>query len=85
MLGAAAVGYDWIGARIGAGDAEPSVEVSAQAAVSAALDHANDIPARIRRVRLDEALRLCQRPSANCRMEDVLRVGNELRRLRNDE
>jgi hypothetical protein len=81
-LGAIGLGYQWIGSRLGISDSPPSPASSARLAMTAALDPAAEISVPVRRARLSEALELCKRPSANCRMSDVLRIGNELRRLR---
>jgi hypothetical protein len=81
-LGVIGLGYRWAGSRGSLPGAATSSATSARIAVAAALDPAREIPLPVRRSRLAEALELCKRPSANCRMEDVLRLGNELRRIR---
>jgi hypothetical protein len=84
VLGVVGIGYQWVGARFGAPGVPRSLEASAHLAVSAALD-SSDVSDGIRRARLNEALVLCKRPAANCSMQEVVRVGNALRRLRTDE
>lgn len=81
-LGAIGFGYQWVGSRFGVAVGPPSTATSARLALRAALDSSAAIPAPVRRARLNEALELCKRPAANCAMGDILRIGNELRRLR---
>jgi hypothetical protein len=81
-IGAIGLGYDLVGSRIAASASPPSPASSARLAMTAALDPSAEISLPVRRARLSEAIELCKRPAANCAMDDVLRLGNELRRLR---
>jgi hypothetical protein len=81
-IGAIGLGYEWVGSRVAVSAGASSPASSARVAMSAALDPSPEISVAVRRARLGEALELCKRPSANCAMDDVLRLGNELRRLR---
>jgi hypothetical protein len=71
-----------LGPSVGAPGVTNPLVASARAALAAALEVNDSISETVRRHRITEALELCKRPAAKCAMEDVLRLGYELRKQR---
>lgn len=82
-ISALGAGYSMLGPVVGAPGVTSSVAAAAHVALTAALDMNDGVSDKVRRTRIAEALELCKRPAAKCSMEDVLRLGYEMRKLRN--
>ena len=84
LVAGLAAGFGWF--RVD--DVEPVpanaslVAASARVAVREALADGDGLSYGVRRARLVYALNMCKRPSAACNLQDVLRIGEELKRLR---
>jgi hypothetical protein len=87
VIAGAAVGYQQIWGRSSGIDvafdstATPLV-MTARYAIAAALEGNSLLTDDVRRARINNALTICTRPSAECPLRDVLRLGAELKRLR---
>jgi hypothetical protein len=83
VAGSLAAGYMWYATREpSVPSATATVEAEARAALAAVFEAPDALPDSVRHVRLRSALQVCKRPSADCAMEDVVRIGSELNRLR---